>query len=105
MPGDSRCISHSENPKVQELKKQATQKGGKMSAAWKPVRREQLKRIEDVVSLLEEVTRKCAAGELPPRVASAVASATGQILKGLETLTLKDRLEALEKTTLKDRSY
>lgn len=74
MPGDSRCINHSENPEVQELKRSATRRGGKMSTAWRPVRRQQMKRIEDVVSLLEEVTRKCAAGELPPRVASAVAS-------------------------------
>lgn len=97
MPGDSKCINHSENPEVQELKRAATKKGGQMSTAWRPVRREHLKRIEDVVSLLEEVTRKCAAGELPPRVASAVASSSGQMFKGLEILALKDRLEALEK--------
>lgn len=105
MPGDSRCISHSEDPKVRTLKRQATSKGGRMSTAWKPVRRGQMRRIEDVVCLLEEVTRKCAAGELPPRVASAVASASGQMLKGLETLALKDRLEALEKAILENRPY
>lgn len=103
MPGDSRCINHSENPAVRELKKQATQKGGKMSTAWKPIRRQQMRRIEDVVNLLEEVTRKCASGEIPPRVASAVASASGQVLKGLEVLALKDRLEALEEAVLAKR--
>jgi len=97
MPGDPRCISHSEDPEVKALKQASTRKGGRASTAWKPVRREQMKRIEDVVALLEEVTRKCAAGELPPRVASAVASSSGQMFKGLEILALKDRMEALEK--------
>lgn len=96
MPGDTRCINHSENPEVQALKRSATSQGGKASTAWKPIRRRQLKRIEDVVGLLEEVTRKCAAGEIPPRVASAVAVASGQVLKGLEVLSLKERLDKLE---------
>ena len=103
MPGDTRCISHSEDPKVKELKLASTRKGGQMSTAWKPVRREQMKRIEHVVSLLEEVTRKCAAGELPPRVTSAVAASANQLLKGLELVTMKDRLDALEKLVLEKR--
>lgn len=97
MPGDTRCINHSDDPAVQELKRQATRQGGRSSTAWKPVRRNQMKRIEDVTNLLDEVVRKCAAGDLPPRVASAVASAAGQLLKGLEIVALKDRLESLEK--------
>ena len=68
-----------------------------MSLGWKPVRREQINKIEDVVNLLDEVTRKCAAGALPPRVASSVASAAGQLFKGLELLSFKERLESLEK--------
>ena len=97
MPGDTHCINHSENPEIQALKRSVTSRGGKSSTAWKPVRRNQMKRIEDVTNLLDEVVRKCASGDLPPRVASAVASAAGQLLKGLEIVALKDRLESLEK--------
>ena len=90
------CINHSQDPAIRELKRKATSQGGRMSTAWKPIQRKQLRRIEDVVGLLEEITRKCASGEVPPRVASAVASASGQVLKGLEILSLKERLEKLE---------
>lgn len=85
MPGDTRCISHSENPKIQELKQQAVSKGGK--ALKKPsgnLLQVEVRAPEDIHRILTETLTLLWKDALTPPKAKAIFNLCRELLPILE---------------------
>ncbi len=81
MPGDTRCISHSENPKIQELKRQAVSKGGKaLKKVLVNLPLIEAKTSEDVHRILAETLTLLRTDALEPPKAKAILGLCRELL-------------------------
>ena len=82
MPGDTRCISHSENPEVQELKRQAVSKGGKaLKKAPVNLPEIQINDVKGVARVLAESINLLRSDNLPPPKARALVQRSESVLE------------------------
>ena len=94
MPGDSRCINHSENPEVQELKRQAVVKGGKaLKKALVNVPQIELRSPEDVHRILTETLTLLRTDAVEPPKAKAILGLCRELLPILKEQESKRKQE------------
>jgi len=99
--GKKYCFWHS--PQIKDSAKQeARSKGGKGNKIRiiNPISPVALRKLDDVILLLEDTINRTRTGELDIKIANCLGYLSGQLIKAIEISDLEKRLEKIENAVL-----
>lgn len=101
LSGDEHCYFHT--TRVEESdRKDAQSRGGKgnLVKIENPLPPIGIKKVNDVVLLLEETINLVRSGQLDVKTANCIGALSGQLLKALEVDSVANRVEIIERAIL-----